>query len=190
MTDAALQGMALQSLNMAKRDLERGKFNFLLAAYHEGEGLRRMRSVETLVIEKLGRGWLNDARAKDAGFWVLRKATEIHPPDAIAFAALASEMRPTEKMKALSPEEQRRLLESNDMVDGFMVSQDVVYITAQTPLRVCTCVQKVYRHRYIDAPELKIGDMTKFSGRSKLFGPVSGFSAGADEEFTKRMKAQ
>jgi hypothetical protein len=43
MTDAELKGLALQALNMAKRDLERNnRLGCFLASHHAGEGIHRM----------------------------------------------------------------------------------------------------------------------------------------------------
>ena len=50
MTDPELQGIAAQAHNMAKRDLQLGQFNFLVAAYCAGERLHRMRQVEALIV--------------------------------------------------------------------------------------------------------------------------------------------
>jgi hypothetical protein len=43
-TDAELEGIAAQALNLARLDLQRGKFNFLVATYNAGR-LYRMRRI-------------------------------------------------------------------------------------------------------------------------------------------------
>jgi len=112
LTDAELQGIALQALNMAKRDLLQHKFNFLVGAYHHGEGLHRMRKIETLLIETLGEDWLNGGRTKDAGFGVLRSAVERMPPDAVVFVSIVNQFMAAEKLRTLGEEEARELLNS------------------------------------------------------------------------------
>jgi hypothetical protein len=60
MTDAELQAIALQSLNLAKRDIEqKGPLCRLLAVSYPGEGLKRMTGVEEIIVEKLGEDWLS-----------------------------------------------------------------------------------------------------------------------------------
>ena len=63
MTDQILEGIAAQAFNMARLELERRKFNFLLASYHESDGkkLYRMSKIEAFIVQQLGEGWLNEA---------------------------------------------------------------------------------------------------------------------------------
>ncbi len=82
MTDQEMLGLAAQALNMAKRDLEAGNFNFLLAGYFEGEALHRMKKVEELILKHLGENWLNSGQTKDVGFGVMRTAVDLMPPHA------------------------------------------------------------------------------------------------------------
>jgi hypothetical protein len=193
MTDAALQGFALQALNMAKRDLQRNKFNFLLATYAEGEGLHRMRRIEEAIIEKLGEDWLNSGDTKDAGFWILRQATAICPPEAIVFVSVINKFSSTKKMLALSREEQERHLVSHEaqhraVGEGLLTMVDALFATAQTPGRVCLYVQDIHARRglFIGQPEVAIGDQEQLGGRVKFFGEADGFTPDFAPNFTRR----
>src|SRR5215831_1034941 len=69
MTDTELQGIALQALNLAKRDIEqKGTLSGLLAVSYPGEGLKRMTGVEEIIVEKLGEDWLSSSAKKNVAF--------------------------------------------------------------------------------------------------------------------------
>lgn len=176
MTDAELQGLTAQAFNMAKREMEQHKrFNFLFACHHASEGgLNRMRKVEELIIERLGEGWLNSGRAKDAGFGVLRAATDRMPPDAVVFATISNKFEPTEKLRALPIDQQRTLLTLKSANEyhklakrGLFTIHDALVCTAQTPERVCIYTQKL---KGDDRPETHLFDQANFGGRMKMFG--------------------
>lgn len=60
MTDKQLQGLAMQALNLAKQDRQYKRWRgFLLATYHEGGQLYRMRRVERTINKLAGDDWLN-----------------------------------------------------------------------------------------------------------------------------------
>ena len=44
-TDSELKGLAMQGLNMAKRDAEQGQLCCVLASYLEGKTIHRMRRI-------------------------------------------------------------------------------------------------------------------------------------------------
>jgi hypothetical protein len=180
MTDAQLQGLAAQALNMAKREMERGSFNFLLASWHEGETLHRMRTIERTIIEKLGEDWLNGGRTKDLGFGLLKLATAMLPPDAMVFVCVSNFFEPTERLLALSLEEQHKTLgQTHDghhqaVKEGLLKLCDALTAVAQTPERMCSYMQKVAVGRrvvrFLDQPVVQLFDQSDFSGRMKLYG--------------------
>lgn len=178
MTDDELKGIAAQSLNLAKRDLERNQFNFLLAAYHAGDvpPLFRMRKVEALIIEKLGADWLNHGPAKDAGFGVLRLVTGMRPPGAVAFVTACNRFMGTERFQKLSPAEQEKIVRSGHdghrraVRDGLLSLVDSLVATVQTAERVCVYSQAVSDGGLTGAPEVHLFDQSDFDGRMKLYG--------------------
>jgi hypothetical protein len=179
MTDAQLRGLSLQALNMAKRELERGTFNCVLASYHEGESLHRMSSIERTLIERLGKEWLSSGHTKDAGFGVLKMATAALPPDAMVIVTGANFFEPTERLLALSQEEQRAILgQSHDdnhraSKEGWLTVCDALVSIAQTPERVCNYVQKMAVERrvhFLGQPVVQLFDQRAFDGRLKLYG--------------------
>lgn len=177
MTDPELHGIALQALNMAKRDLRGGSFNFLIAAYHAGEGLHRMTKIEQMIIGKLGEGWLNSGHTKDVGFGLLQLATALRPPDAVVVVTCCNVFKPSEKFKALPAAEQEVHLEvmrtqghdkHHEMVRaGLLTMVDALTATAQTAERVCLAVQEV-------GPDTKTKShffvQDEFGGRIKMYG--------------------
>lgn len=181
MTDAQLEGIAAQALNLAKRDQERGRFNFLLATFHQEDGaLHRMTKIEALIIANLGEEWLNDGAAKDLGFGLLRKAVGLMPPDAIIFVTAANMFKPTEKMKKLPFEEQERRArlghdENHRLAkQGYYEIIDCLIAVAQTPERVCHRIQPVApRGQTPDAPHTQMFDQKHFDGRMKFYGEPS-----------------
>jgi hypothetical protein len=179
-TDAQLQGLALQALNMAKRELERSDFNCLLASYHEGESLHRMKSIERMLIEKLGKKWLSGGHTKDLGFGLFKLVTAMLPPDAMVFVSIVNFFEPTERLLALSLEEQHKILgQTHDghhqaVKEGLLKLCDAMTPLAQTPDRVCQYVQKIESDRrgvrFLDQPAVHLFDQSDFDGRMKLFG--------------------
>jgi hypothetical protein len=179
LSDEELKGIAAQALNMAKRDAERGGFNFLLAAYNLGDTppLHRMSQIEALIIKRLGEDWLNHGHTKDFGFKVLRTCIDMLPPDAVAFVTMCNGFSPTEKFHGLDPEEQRKLVDAGHKVhhqmvkDGLLTVCDVLSALAQTPERVCQYVQKLDEHgRLTGQPEVGFSPQENFDGRIKMFG--------------------
>ena len=179
-TDDVLRGLCAQAFNLAKLDLERGRFNFLLASYHHGERLHRMTKVEKLIIEKCGQDWLNNGAAKDVAFGLLRIATTAIPPDALVFASVTNMFRPTEKFHALDQEAKDRLMHTGPdahhrgVREGLFTRVDALVTLAQTPLRVCQYFQECSpRGVAVGPPDVHIGDQSQFDGRLKFFGKPS-----------------
>jgi hypothetical protein len=177
-TDAELQGIAAQALNLAKRDIERDRLNFLLATYHEGEGLYRMEQVEAQVCKMLGMDWLNSGARKDRGFAVIRKTVDLLPPDAVVFAARINKFESTAKLLALPQTEALRMATGGAdqyhrlAKQGYFRIVDAVMCCAQTPERVCMYVQERHSPGRLPsgAPQTEFFDQSKFRGRMKMFG--------------------
>ena len=179
MTDAELQGIAAQSLNMAKRDLARGRFNFLLAAYNlcDTPPLHRMDKIEALVIERLGENWLNSGRTKNIGFQTLRIAVDLLPPDAVVIVTMCNGFSLTAKFWELTPAQQRELHNATHdrhheaVKEGLMDVCDVLLATVQTPERVCMYQQNLDRRgEFTGRPETKCFPQEGFDGRLKMYG--------------------
>ena len=106
--------------------------------------------------DKLGKGWLGDDAKKDYGFHVLRLATLAMPPDAVVIVTPTNALKPTAKFKfrgetakrATDTPEKRRQLVAEDRMELV----DSVTAVAQTPQRVCSCVQRVERGVYVGGP--------------------------------------
>jgi hypothetical protein len=179
MTDAQLQGVGAQALNMAKRDREKGSFNFLLASYHESDTppLHRMDRIEALIIERLGEDWLNHGSTKDLGFYVLRLAVNTMPPDAVVIVTGCVAFNPTGKFHKLPPAEQATLFNAGHDIhekavqDGLLRSCDILLATVQTPERVCLYQQEITQRV---GPVTRFMNQTEFGGRLKMFGVEPG----------------
>jgi hypothetical protein len=179
LSDEELKGIAAQALNMAKRDAERGEFNFLLAVYNLGDvpPLMRMSKIEALIIQRLGEDWLNHGRTKDVGFGVLRECIDMKPPDAVVFVTICNGFAPTKKLLALSVAEQKKLVDAGHnahhqaVKDGLLTVSDVLVAIAQTPERVCQYHQKLDEHKRLTGqPEADCSPQENFDGRLKMFG--------------------
>ena len=177
MTDAQLHGIAAQAINMAKRDLERGDFNFLLASYDEGDHkLFRMTKIEELIIERLGENWLNSGRTKDIGLGLLRVCVDMMPPGAVIFACGTNQFRPTAKFHELPVEEQEKLVNGchdrhhEAVKKGLLEMHDALTVVAQTPERVCLYHQDIAHGRPVGKPDLHFVPQEEFGGRLKMFG--------------------
>lgn len=178
MTDQELLGVARQTLNMARTDweLQGWPSSMVIASYHacDEPPLHRMRKIERLLQEKLGEGWLNDDAKKCHGFYVLRLATAAMPPDAVVIVTPTNMWRPTAKFKlvgnaakkATATRERRDQL----VAEGRLELIDSVTAVAQTPERVCTCMQPVERGVYVGAPTATFFAQAEFDGRMKMFG--------------------
>jgi hypothetical protein len=178
MTDAQLQGLGAQACNMAKLDLERGTFNFLLASYHEADDrqLHRMTKIEELILQRLGEDWLNSGRKKDMGFGLLRTCVTVLPPDAMIFASVTNQFGPTEKFDELTPTEQHELLHSahdrhhEAVAEGLLYVRDVLTVIVQTPERVCMYLQPIEHGQPVGQGKCEFFDQEGFGGRMKMFG--------------------
>lgn len=171
MTDAELQGIAAQAFNMARLDMERGPFGCLLACCHRS-GLFRMTTLESVLEQKLGKGWLNSGRGKDLAFGLIREATSLMPPDAIVIATVINKFEATEKFWELPLEEQFSLRNSshNDhhkaVAQGLFDIHDALMCCVQTAQRVC-----LYTRRFDqDKAETTYMDQSEFGGRLKMYG--------------------
>lgn len=179
MTDKQLEGLGAQAANMAKRDMEQreGGFHFLLATYHdEDKQLHRMTRIEALIVERLGENWLNNGRAKDIGFGVLRIAIDHLPPDAVIFATIVNRFTPTAAFRQLSHEQQTELLDSphnrhhEAVREGLLEVCDALTATVQTPSRVCFYWQNFAHGQPVGKPETTFANQDQFDGRLKMFG--------------------
>jgi len=177
MTDAELQGLTLQALNMAKKDIERKQFNFLLAIYHTGEGLHRMRRIEAHLSALAGEGWLNNGAAKDRVFGIIRMLVDAKPPNAFIFVTSSNMFLPTAKMRAMPLEEQKKLVDGGHdahheaVKQGLYTLTDCLSAVSQSPERVCLYTQPVASDgSFRDQPEVHFIDQDCFGGRLKMFG--------------------
>ena len=181
MTDEFMQGLAIEAFNMAKRDIERGKFSFLLATYH-GEGrLHRMSKIEATIIRVLGEDWLNNGRAKDAGYGVLRDAVRILPPEAVVMASMIKLFTSTEKFQKLPHREQMEILNGGhdrqwqEVAAGNLAVCDALFVIVQTPTRVC-----IWKRSIPDGePQVDLLDQDDLGGRMKMFGAEEGEGSAA-----------
>ena len=179
LTDAELQGIAAQASNMAKRDLEQGSFNFLLAVYHGSDQIKlhRMSEVEALIIERLGKNWLNSGKTKDIGFQMMRLVADVLPPEAFVFVAVANGFSATAKLYELPKAQQTELLNGphdrhhQAVKEGLLDVCDILIATVQTPERVCVYEQKLDRYgEPTGKPATRYFPQEKFGGRMKMFG--------------------
>jgi hypothetical protein len=183
MIDSELSGLAMQALNMAKRDLEQGEFNFLLASYFEQEGLKRMRRLEAAVIARLGGGWLDSGKAKDFGFGLIKLATKVHPPDAIALVTLSNMFRPTPALEKLGRKQALAILNAGHdrhhraVQEGLLMIEDALTANSQTAERVCLVTQHLMPRlaggRGFDfegQPKIGFMPQANFEGRTKFYG--------------------
>jgi len=175
MTDPELQGIAAQALNMAKRDQEQGKFNFLVATYHAGEGVHRMSKIEAEIVNALGTDWLNSGARKDIGFGILQLCVALRPPDAIVFVTGTHLFKPTAAFNKLPREEQEKVLDGPHSVhhravrDGLLELSDAWYATAQTPERACMYIQELKPDARPEVTFVAVADIDD-RARTKLFG--------------------
>ncbi len=179
MTDRELLGAARQTLNMARTDweLQGWPSSMVIASYHAADAppLHRMRKIEQLLQDKLGRSWLDDEAKKDHGFYVLRLATAAMPPDAVVIVTPTNMFKSTAKamaspgllkrMKTDTPGQRRQRV-----AEGLLELVDSVTAVAQTPQRVCTVAQPVRRGVYVGEPTVMFFDQAQFDGRLKMFG--------------------
>lgn len=177
-TDAELQGVALQALNLAKVDREQATLCCVLATYHEGEGIHRMRAFENSLIEKLGLDWPNNDRSKTFAFNAIRFAIRLMRCDAFIFVSAGNMFQRTEAFNRLHPAQQKALWNSthdrhHDAVkEGLLSIHDTLQAIAQTISRVCLYIQRIDdNHNFEGPPELKLCDQRDFVGRLKMFGP-------------------
>ena len=183
LTDKQLEGLGAQAFNLAKRDLEQREFNFLLATYHDGQGLHRMTMVEALITEKLGQQWLNNGRAKEIGFGIIRGAVDLVAgrkdltPDAIVFASIVNNFKPTPKMDCLTSDRRRAIVTGGHdkhhqaVRDGYMSVCDALCAIVQTPTRVCMYRQDFdERNNAIGKPNSFCSPQADFGGKMKFFG--------------------
>lgn len=172
LSDPQLEGLAAQAFNMARTDIERGTFNFLLASYHAGERLHRMRKIEQLVIERCGEDWLNSEPMKDHVFGLLRLFLALAPPEAMVFACVINKFIPTEKFDALEMDAQKKILTGGHpghhraVQQGYLRIVDALTAIAQTTERICIRNQGINA----DVPEVSFWAADEFEGRMKLYG--------------------
>jgi hypothetical protein len=183
LTDQLLKGLAAQVANMAKTELRyRHELNGILASYHEGEGLHRMRKIELMVQGVAGKDWLNHDHAKDMLFAVLRVANLRHAagvtmPDALVIATAGDAYLTNDAYAALSDAERAAL---EDLLDRgethrrdhpkYFDTWECLSVVSQSADRVCIYHQKFERGLLIGEPKIDFFDQSQFSGRLKLYG--------------------
>jgi hypothetical protein len=171
MTDAELEGIARQALNVVQTEIRnKRQFNFYFGAYFEGEGLRRMSKIEAELIERLGEDWLNSGVKKDYGFAVLRLATAVLLPHAAVLVTAMNMFKSNKAFDSLSPERQKYYTKGHDrnhegVKAGYFDLKDALAAIAQTPERICMAVQILGEERI----ESRISDLSEYDGRTKLY---------------------
>jgi len=178
MTDQELEGFAAQAFNLARTEWKRkGELNWLLASFHKGRGLHRMTKVEALVIEMAGEDWMNHPAKKERVGYVLRVATHLMPPDAIALVSIADRWKPTDAFNTLSEADQKKIMDgprearADATSLGLLTVDEVMVCWAQTPSRVCS-YQRTLDELEDSKPLVQFGPMELFDGNFKLFGEV------------------
>jgi hypothetical protein len=190
LTDAVLEGIAAQALNMVKRDMEQGEFHFLLGCYHEDPvnpangGFHRMTRCEEMIITMLGANWLDDEERKDAGFDVLRFATKMLPPDAVVIVTACDRFGPGERYNTLT-EAQKKVLalgphdqHHKAVRDGYLAISEAILAVVQTEERVCLCGQDLVNGKPEGPPHASFVPQKEFSGRLKMYGRKSRYTGG------------
>ena len=179
MTDAELQAIALQSLNLAKRDIEqKGTLSGLLAVSYPGEGLKRMTGVEEIIVEKLGEDWLSSSAKKNVAFEVLRIAVAHfpHPPDAVVIATAINLFKPTGKLERIGKQALEKLAKQDPdhhhsaVKQGLLTFEDALLAIAQTPRRVCFYQQIYQGWEWVGQPQVGFCDQDELDGSLKIFG--------------------
>lgn len=175
MTDQELEGIARAALNMAKRDWEAGTFHCVLASYHAGEGLRRLKRIEDFLAESLGEDWLNSGRAKDGAFSVIRLGLRQMPADAFVVVTGANYFRPTAKLLADPALAEEIAAGGADRCheavgEGLLTMRDAFTAVAQTRERVCVRTQVIGGGDSLEPPETHFVPQSEFGGRLKLYG--------------------
>jgi len=178
MTDQELEGFAAQAFNLARTEWKRkGEFNWLLASFHHGSGLHRMTKVEALVIQMAGEDWLNDPERQAQVGYVLRVATCLMPPDAIAVVSVADAWQLTDAFNALPKKDQNKILNgprearNSAIALGLLTVEEVLVCMAQTPSRACRYQRRL--DELNDAkPTVDFGEMAQLHGRFKFFEEV------------------
>jgi len=180
MTDRVLEGLCYQAANMAKVDLRMKRWrSILLATYHEGETLYRMRKFEREIEERLGEDWLEHGGSKDLGFGMLQYACTLSPPDAIVIVSVVNKFRPTKALETLPPEEIEYHLNRHPdghkhhhemLKQGLLTMCDALACIAQTPERVCMYSQDIMgRGVFTGKPDVHFSDASHFDGRLKMY---------------------
>jgi hypothetical protein len=178
MTDELLKGMCAQVANMAKTELRyRHELNGILACYHEGEGLHRMRDMERLLVELAGKAWANSGRAKDAIVATLclgTKSVRVAQPDAIVICTAGDKYYPTPAFDALPPDEKDRIFEATHPrnMPQYFEPRDVLMVLAQSSERVCIYAQRIQMpgELLLGEPEIIVTPQAAFNGRLKIYG--------------------
>jgi hypothetical protein len=137
---------------------------------HKDEGLKRLRKVEAMIIDKLGEDWLNSGATKDMGFGLLQIATSLAPPAAIVIVTVVNWFRPTKAFYKLPEDRKQYFTENHDRHHeavslGYFRIEDALCAIAQTPERVGTVILPKSSKR-LDA---HFGDAADFQGRTKMF---------------------
>jgi len=180
LTDKQLQAMALQCLNMAKRDIEYKRWRgIVLAVYHEGDQpspLHRMRAVERQIPQLIGDEWLNDSAAKKATFDVIRAVVLHLNPEATVFCTLSNSFKPTSKLLAQGHDEVMKVVSAGHdrhhlaVAEGLMTVEDALASLAQSPQRFCQVLQPIRGKLLIGPPQIHCFDQQDFSGLLKMYG--------------------
>jgi len=176
LTDPELQGIATQALNMAKFEIEKTRcLNGLIASYYADQGLKRMKKVEALIVNKFGKEWLNDWAKKKS---VLRMvATLSGAPDAMVLVTSVNRFLPTPALEALPPDEKKAILVSSHerhhqaVKEGLLCIEDCLMANAQTPERVCLATLPTKPDSVVDysfIPQSHFGGIMKFWGEDTI----------------------
>ena len=181
MTDQELLGVARQALNIAKTEYELAGWpaGIVLISWHAGEGVHRMRRIERMLQEKLGERWLSSGPRKAAGFQAIRFAVQLTAPDALAIVTATNMFKPTQKLRAMPPGEQRRLLVASGhdahrrmAAQGLLTIVDSMTAAAQTAERVCISIQEIDHGEFAGQPETQFFAQNEFEGRLKMYGEM------------------
>jgi len=177
-TDKQLEGLAMQALNLAKTDRQYKRWRgFLVADWHEGGQLHRMRKVERTIIELAGEDWLDHGDLKSRAFGIMRMVVKFLNPGALVFVTACNRFVATPQLMALPKKEIEQLMNASHerhheaAAEGLLELQDAFIATAQTAERVCTCTHRVGRRgALLGQPEVQFFPQAHFDGRMKMYG--------------------
>ena len=165
-SDELLRGLAVQAFNMAKRDVERDCFNFLVASYTRAKASTAWQWWNAKSSKGSAKTGSTTAARRQSASRSLVSASTSHRPNAVIIGTAINRFKATAKLRARPVTDRRRCSTRNHdrhheaVAEGLLEVCNALFVSVQTPEKMLLYTQDFNRGGARGAPDVQLSAQT------------------------------